>query len=65
MLKSLKNQHKKPAPKLIAVIKNSMTAEEMDEAGEQWVNHQGPYMTLAETLAYAAERDRKRTEGAS
>lgn len=41
-----------------------MTKQEMDESGEHWVNHPGPYMTVAETLAYAAERDRKRKEDA-
>lgn len=63
MLKSPRNPSKKvtaaSAPKLIAVIKNNLTEEEMDELGEQWANHTGPYMTVAETLAYAAERDRK------
>jgi hypothetical protein len=62
MLKSPKNPNKKPAnaaaPKLIAVIKNGLTEQEMDEAGQRWVNHQGPYMTVAETLAYAAKRDK-------
>lgn len=28
-----------------------MTKQEMDESGEAWANHQGPYMTLAEILA--------------
>jgi hypothetical protein len=63
MLKSPRNPNKKAAaasaPKLVAVIKNNLTEEEMDELGEQWANHTGPYMTVAETLAYAAERDRK------
>lgn len=45
--------------KSIAVIKNSLSEQEMDEAGERWVNHQGPYMTVAETLAYAAERTKQ------
>lgn len=60
MLKSTKNPNKKalatPAPKLVAVIKNNLTAAEMDQAGKEWANHKGPYMTVAETLAYAAER---------
>lgn len=66
MLKSPKNPNKRAAPevvpKLVAVIKNGLTKQEMDESGEHWVNHPGPYMTVAETLAYAAERDRKRRE---
>ncbi len=63
MLKSLPNPNKKAAaasaPKLVAVIKNNLTEQEMDESGEHWANHPGPYMTVAETLAYAAERDKK------
>lgn len=51
--------------KRIAVIKNGMTEKEMAESGEAWATHQGPYMTLAETLAYAAERDKKKAAGAS
>lgn len=45
-------------PKSIAVLKNSMSEQEMNESGEHWTNHQGPYMTVAETLAYAAKRDK-------
>lgn len=61
MLNLPKNPTKKAAkaaaaPKRIAVIKNSLTEQEMDEAGEQWANHQGPYMTVAETIAYAAAK---------
>ena len=67
MIKSLENPNKKTAsdPKLVAVIKNSLTEQEMDEAGEHWSDHQGPYMTVAETLAYAAERDKKLVVDAS
>jgi hypothetical protein len=50
----------KKQPKLVAMIRNGLTKREMKESGERWVNHQGPYMTLAETLAYAAERDKER-----
>ena len=63
MLKSPKKPNKKapaaPAPKLVAVIKNNLTEQEMNESGEHWANHSGPYMTVAETLAYAAERDKR------
>ena len=63
MLKSPRNPNKKAAaassPKLVAVIKNNLTEQEMAEAGEHWANHRGPYMTVAETLAYAAERAKK------
>jgi hypothetical protein len=54
----------KKQPKRIAVIKNGMTKQEMDEAGEHWVNHKGPYMTVSETLAYAAEKDEEKATGA-
>jgi len=43
-------------------MKNSLTEQEMDEAGERWSNHKGPYMTLAETLAHAAVKAKKRVE---
>ncbi len=63
MLKLPRNPNKKAAaasaPKLVAVIKNNLTEQEMDESGEHWANHPGPYMTVAETLAYAAKRDKK------
>jgi hypothetical protein len=48
-------------PKLVAVIKNSLTEQEMHEAGKRWVNHKGPYMTVAQTLAYAAERAKQKS----
>lgn len=38
-------------PKLVAVIKNGHTDAELDEMEERWVNHQGPYLTLAEVIA--------------
>jgi hypothetical protein len=62
MLNSPRNPNKKTpaAPKLVAVIKNNLTEQQMDASGEHWANHQGPYMTVAETLAYAAEKDKKR-----
>lgn len=68
MLKPPRNPGKKaaavPAPKLVAVIKNNLTEQEMNESGEHWANHQGPYMTIAETLAYAAKRDKRSAEDA-
>jgi hypothetical protein len=51
MLRTPKNPTKKAAPKLVAVIKNGHTEAELDEMEERWVNHQGPYMTLAEVIA--------------
>lgn len=63
MLKSPRNPNRRtapaPAPKLVAVIKNNLTEQEMKESGEHWANHKGPYMTVAQTLAYAAEQARK------
>jgi hypothetical protein len=47
-------------PKLVAVIKNGHTDAELDEMEERWLNHQGPYMTVAETLTYAAERAKQK-----
>jgi hypothetical protein len=64
MLKSLRNPNRKTViaadSKLVTVIKNNLTEQEMDASGEQWANHKGPYMTVAETLAYAAERAKKK-----
>jgi hypothetical protein len=56
---SLTSRAVKSQRKNVAVIKNGLTKKKMDELGEQWANHTGPYMTVAETLAYAAKRDRK------
>ena len=33
------------------MIKNGHTASELAESGERWINHHGPYLTLAETIA--------------
>lgn len=49
----------KKQPKRIAVIKNGMTEQEMDESEEAWANHQGPYMTLAEVLAIEKAKQAK------
>lgn len=51
MLRTPKKPTKKAAPKLVAVIKNGHTDAELDDMEERWVNHQGPYLTLAEVLA--------------
>lgn len=56
---SLTNRAVKSQRKTVAVIKNGLTKKQMDESGEHWANHPGPYMTVAETLAYAAKRDKK------
>ncbi|WP_020603697.1 hypothetical protein [Spirosoma spitsbergense] len=51
MLRLTKKEAKEKAPKMVAVIKNGHTEAELAESGERWVNHQGPYLTLAETIA--------------
>jgi hypothetical protein len=51
MLKPPRNPNKKATPKMVAVIKNGHTDAELDEMSERWVNHQGPYLTLAEVIA--------------
>ena len=51
MLRTPKKPTKKAAPKLVAVIKNGHTDAELDDMEERWVNHQGPYLTLAKVLA--------------
>lgn len=60
MFKTRKLSNKKAAPKRVAVIKNGHTDAELDEMAERWVNHQGPYLTLAETMAIEkAKADQK------
>lgn len=62
MLRTPKKPTKKAAPKLVAVIKNGHTDAELDEMEERWVNHQGPYLTLAEVLAIEeAKADKPQT----
>ena len=51
MLRSPKRPVKKGSQKMVAVIKNGHTDAELKEMEERWVNHQGPYLTLAETIA--------------
>ena len=49
---------------MVTVIKNEHTKEQMNTLDDEWLNNKGPIMTLAETLAYAAERDKKGTTSA-
>lgn len=56
MVKSPSKEPKSQSKQKVWVMKNSLNEQEMDEAGERWVNHKGPYMTVAETLAHSAER---------
>jgi|GEM_PF-1339388 len=58
MLKSPRNPNKGAAKttKLVAVIRNGMTEQEMKESGDAWANHQGPYMTLAEVFAIESSK---------
>ena len=53
MLKASNNKTtpKAARPRMVAVIKNGHTDAELEEMGERWVNHQGPYLTLAEVIA--------------
>lgn len=63
MLKSTKKPNRKTqTDQQVWVMKNNLSEQEMDEAGKRWLNHQGPYMTLAETLAHAAERAKQADE---
>jgi len=47
---------------MVAVIKNGHTDAELKEMGERWVNHQGPYLTLAETIAIEKEKQASRCD---
>lgn len=49
----------KKQPKRIAVIKNGMTDQEMNESEQVWLDHQGPYMTLAQVLATEKAKQEK------
>ncbi len=42
--------------KTTKVIKNAHSATEQRAMGDRWAEHTGPYMTLAETLTFAAEQ---------
>lgn len=55
----------KGSKRVVTVIKNEHTKEQMNALDDEWLNKKGPIMTLAETLAYAAERDKKGTTSAS
>ena len=46
-------------PKMVAVIKNGMTEQEMKESGKGWATHEGSYMTLQEVLDIEAAKQRK------
>jgi hypothetical protein len=65
MLRTPKKPTKKAAPKLVAVIKNGHTDAELDEMEERWVNHQGPYLTLAEVLAIEKAKQLDKPENES
>jgi phosphate-selective porin len=55
----------KSSKRVVTVIKNEHTKEQMNALDDEWLNSKGPIMTLAETLAYAAEKDKKRATSAS
>lgn len=50
MLKSANNKELKPKTQKMRVIKNSHTAAELAESGEQWADHKGTYLSLADVL---------------
>lgn len=50
---------------MVAVIKNGHTDAELKEMGERWVNHQGPYLTLAETIAIEKAKQANKTDEAT
>lgn len=45
------NKNVTQATQLVAVIKNGHTDAELEEMGERWVNHEGPYLTIDEVIA--------------
>ena len=47
----------KPAKHKVTVLKNSMTAAEMRESGEQFVSQFGSYMTIQEILDMQATKE--------
>jgi len=55
----------KSSKRVVTVIKNEHTKEQMNALDDEWLNNKGPIMTLAETLAYAAEKAKNRATGAS
>ncbi|WP_240626011.1 hypothetical protein [Spirosoma pollinicola] len=63
MLKSSRTHDKNvtPAkqPTFRAVIKNGMTEKEMKESGDEWANHKGSYMTLADVIILENEKQSK------
>lgn len=40
---------------VVEVIKNVLPLKEADEIADRWADHEGPRMTLTETLAHAAQ----------
>lgn len=55
----------KSSKRVVTVIKNEHTKEQMSALDDEWLTNKGPVMTLAETLAYAAKRDKERAANAS
>jgi hypothetical protein len=56
---SMLSTSRKKSRKLVAVIKNEHTKAQMSTLDDEWAARPGPVMTLAQTLAYAAERGKK------
>lgn len=55
----------KSGKRVVTVIKNEHSKEQMSALDDEWLTNKGPVMTLAETLAYAAKRDKERAANAS
>lgn len=47
------------ATQLVAVIKNGHTDAELEEMGERWVKHEGPYLTIDEIIAIEQAKQAK------
>lgn len=49
----------------MAVIKNERTKARTSALDDEWAVYNGPVVTLAETLAYAAKRDKAGSDQSS
>lgn len=56
-MKSLTKPTGNKGKKTIRVIKNAHSPAEQQAIGDRWVENKGLRMTLAETLAYAAQQN--------
>ena len=56
---------RKKSRKAVAVIKNEHTKAQTSALDDEWAVYNGPVVTLAETLAYAAKRDKAGSDQSS